>query len=136
MATVHKTVFITTSAAAAWDAIRDFGAVHVRVAPGFVTDCRLDGDARVVSFAGGTSARELLVDCDDAHQRLVYAIPPNERIVHYQGCFAVSADGDQGCRVDWTVNLLPHALAPAISAQMDLGVAAMQTTLNRAATTL
>ena len=41
--------------------------------PGFVLDARLDGDARIVTFANGTVARELLVDCDDARRRLVYA---------------------------------------------------------------
>jgi len=133
MASIHKSVALAVSAASAWDAIRDFGAVHLRVAAGFVADCRRDGDARIVTFVNGNVVRELLVDCDDARRRLVYAIPPNERIAHYQGCFTVSDDGDRGCRIDWTVDLLPHAAAPAIAAQMDLGVAAMRTTLDRAA---
>jgi hypothetical protein len=30
--------------------------------------------ARIVTFANGTVARELLVDCDDARRRLVYAV--------------------------------------------------------------
>jgi len=131
MASIRKTAFVTAPAAAAWDAIRDFGNVHLRVAPGFVADCRLDGDARIVTFAAGNVARELLVDRDDARRRLVYAIPPNERIAHYQGCFAVSDDGAGGCRIDWTVDLLPHALAPPIAAQMELGVEAMRTALGR-----
>ena len=45
--------------------MRDFGALHTRLVPGFVTDTKLDGDARIVTFANGTVARELLVDCDD-----------------------------------------------------------------------
>ena len=57
-----------------WDAVRDFGAVHTRLVPGFVLDARLEGDARIVTFANGTVARELLVDCDEARRRLVYAV--------------------------------------------------------------
>ena len=54
--------------------MRDFGALHTRLVPGFVIDTQLDGDARIVTFANGTVAREQLVDCDEARRRLVYAI--------------------------------------------------------------
>ncbi len=39
-------------------AVRDFGAVHQRLVPGFVVDSRLDGDACVLTFANGMVARE------------------------------------------------------------------------------
>ena len=55
-------------------ALRDFGAVHQRVAPGFVTATRLDGDDRVVTFFTGAEARERLVSVDDARRRLVYTV--------------------------------------------------------------
>jgi carbon monoxide dehydrogenase subunit G len=116
-----------------WDALRDFGALHTRLAPGFVVDCRLDGKARDVSFANGGSARELLVDCDDARRRLAYAIAPNERIAHYSAATQLTEDGHGQCRVEWTVDLLPDGLAPYVAAQMDLGIAAMKKTLDRAA---
>jgi hypothetical protein len=133
MASIHKEIPIAAAAAAVWDAVRDFGAVHVRVAPGFVVDARRDGEARIVTFANGMVVRELLVDCDDERRRLVYAIAPNERIAHYSAAIEVTGDGPAGCRVSWTVDVLPDALAPVIAAQMDFGVAAMQKTLNRAA---
>ena len=41
------------SAAEVWAALRDVGEVHRRVAPGFVKDCRMDGEARVVTFGHG-----------------------------------------------------------------------------------
>ena len=74
MAYIHKDIPINAPAHDVWDAVRDFGAVHTWLAPGFVLDTRLDGDARIVTFANGNVARELLVDCDDARLRLVYAI--------------------------------------------------------------
>ena len=74
MASIHKDIFIDAHPDDVWDAVRDFGALHTRLVPGFVLDTRLDGDARIVTFSNGTVARELLVDCDEARRRLVYAI--------------------------------------------------------------
>lgn len=125
MASIHKTIPISASADKVWDAVRDFGALHTRLVPGFVLDTRLDGEARIVSFANGTVARELLVVCDDVRRRLVYAIH-SERLKQHSASVQVIADGDTRCRVFWTVDLLPHEAAASISGQMDEGAASMQ----------
>jgi Polyketide cyclase / dehydrase and lipid transport len=125
MATIRKDIPITASAVEVWDAVRDFGALHTRLVPGFVVDTKLDGEARIVTFANGTVARELLVDCDDARQRLAYAII-SERVKHYNGSAEVVADGDGRCRVIWTIDVLPNEIAGYVSSQMDLGASAMQ----------
>jgi hypothetical protein len=125
MTSIRKDIPIEAPAVEVWDAVRDFGALHTRLVPGFVIDTKLEGEARVVSFASGVVARELLVDCDDARQRLAYAIV-GERVKHYNGSVEVTPDGDARCRVTWIVDVLPNEIAPYISAQMDLGVAAMQ----------
>ncbi len=130
MASIHKDIPIDAEPEQVWAAVRDFGAVHRRLAPGFVLDARLDGDARIVTFANGMVARELLVDCDDARRRLVYAIT-NERVSHYNASVQVLADGPTKSRLIWIVDLLPNAIAPYIGSQMDLGAVAMQTTLGR-----
>ena len=54
------------AAADVWDALRDVGALHTRLAVGFVTDGRMEPGARVVTFANGVVARELIVAVDDA----------------------------------------------------------------------
>jgi Polyketide cyclase / dehydrase and lipid transport len=131
MASIHKDIPLDASPNDVWDAVRDFGALHTRLVPGFVTDTKLDGDARIVTFASGTVARELLVDCDDARRRLAYAIAANDRVRHYAGTVQVLADGATRCRVIWTVDLLPNEIAPYISSQMDHGVQAMQNKLGR-----
>ena len=133
MASIQKDISIDASPADVWDAVRDFGAVHTRLAPGFVVDSRLDGDARIVTFANGNVARELLVDCDDQRRRLAYAIAANERVKHYAGSVQVLADGATRSRVIWIVDVLPNEIAPFISAQMDYGVLAMQKKLGRSA---
>src|ERR1700693_2350091 len=74
MASIHKDIPIDAHPDDVWAAVRDFGALHTRLVPGFVRDTRLEGDARIVTFANGTVARELLVDCDEGRRRLVYAV--------------------------------------------------------------
>ena len=130
MASIQKDFIIDADPAAVWDALRDFGALHTRLVPGFVLDTKLDGETRIVSFASGTVARELFVDCDDARKRLVYAIH-SERLKQHSASVLVVADGDARCRVLWTADLLPHEIAPYISSQMDKGAAAMQKALAR-----
>jgi hypothetical protein len=130
MASIHKDIPINATASDAWDAVRDFGALHTRLVPGFVRDTKLDGEARIVSFANGTVARELLVDCDDARRRLVYAVI-SERMRQHSASVQVIAEGDARCRIVWIVDVLPHEIAPYIDAQMDLAARAMQRALAR-----
>jgi hypothetical protein len=132
MASIHKDIPIDAHPDDVWDAVRDFGAVHQRLVPGFVLDCRLDDDARIVTFSNGTVARELLVDCDDARQRLVYAVV-SERIKQHSASVQVFADGDARSRLVWIVDVLPNEIAPYIDAQMDQAVLAMQNKLGRSA---
>jgi hypothetical protein len=130
MASLKRELILRNSADRVWEALRDFHAVDRRVAPGFVTASKADGNARIISFANGTSAREELVDSDDTSHRLVYAIA-NERLTHYNAAVQVLAQGD-GCRFVWTVDMLPNALAPYVNDQMDAAVAVMRRTLEEA----
>jgi hypothetical protein len=125
MASIYKDIPIDAPAPAVWDAVQDFGAVHTRLAPGFVTDTRLDGDARIVTFANGTVVRERFVDCDERRRRLVYSVA-SERVTQHSASIQVIADGDDRCRMIWITDVLPHEIAPYIDGQMDLGAAAMQ----------
>jgi len=125
MASIHKEILLDTPPDGVWDAVRDFSAVHTRLAPGFVTECTMDGDTRIVTFANGTIARELLVDCDDAKRRLVYAII-SERIKQHSASVQILDDGGGRSRFIWTVDVLPNEIAPYISAQMDEAVIKMK----------
>ncbi|MBR1213177.1 SRPBCC family protein [Bradyrhizobium sp. JYMT SZCCT0180] len=132
MASIHKDIIIDANPNDVWDAVRDFGALHTRLVPGFVLDTRLDGDARIVTFSNGTVARELLVDCDDARRRLVYAVI-SERIKQHSASVQVTAEGDGRSRLAWTVDVLPNEIAPYMNAQMDQAALAMQNALGKAA---
>ena len=131
MASIRKDIPIDAHPDDVWAAVRDFGAVHRRLAPGFVIDARLEGDARIVTFHNGTVAREVLVDCDDARRRLVYAVI-SERVKHYSASVQVAADGEARTRMIWIVDVLPNEIAPYIAGQMDQAVLAVQAALGRA----
>jgi Polyketide cyclase / dehydrase and lipid transport len=130
MASIHKDIPIDAHPDDVWAAVRDFGSPHRRLVPGFVLDARLDGDARIVTFANGTVARELLVDCDDARRRLVYAVI-SERMKQHSASVQVLADGEARARLIWIVDVLPGEVAPYIDGQMDQAALAMQRALGR-----
>jgi hypothetical protein len=130
MASIYKDIIIDAHPDDVWDALRDFGAVHTRLAPGFVLDAKLDGDARIVTFANGSVARETLVDCDDKRRRLVYAIA-SERMKQHNASAQVFAESDGRTRFVWITDVLPNEIAPYIDAQMDQGALAVQKALGR-----
>jgi carbon monoxide dehydrogenase subunit G len=128
MATIRKEFRIARPAAEVWEAFRDVGAVHTRLARGFVTDTKLEEGARLVTFANGFVARELLVTVDDAARRLAYAVTGSPNLTHHSASFQVFEDGG-GSRVIWVADMLPDAAAATIGPMMDAGVEAMRTTL-------
>jgi len=128
MASIQREFLIEAHPDEVWSAVRDFGAVDRRLAPGFVIEAHLDGDARIVTFHNGTTAREPLVDCDEARRRLVYAVI-SERVRHYNASVQVFPDGELRTRVSWIVDVLPNEIAPYIATQMDLAVLAMKKAL-------
>jgi uncharacterized protein YndB with AHSA1/START domain len=128
MATIRKEITVNADPNAVWDAVRDVGAIHTRLAPGFVVDTRLDGDVRIVTFANGLVARERIVTVDDGERRLVWAVVEG-RLTHHNGAIQVFPEGEKGSRLVWIADLLPGELAPQIDGMMTHGMAAMQKAL-------
>jgi len=127
MATLHKEVSIAARCEDVWDAVRDIGALHTRLVPGFVTDTRLEGDARIVTFANGMTIREQILSLDDSRRRLAWNAE-GAGTTHYNAVLQVwPCDG--GSRVVWTTDLLPHAMAESIAAMQDQALAAMKAAL-------
>jgi carbon monoxide dehydrogenase subunit G len=127
MASVRCDFVVERPAEYVWDAVRDFGALHRRLVPGFVTAVELDGTTRTVTFANGTQARELLVDSDDQARRLVYAVVGG-RLTTHSASVQVFAEG-KGTRIVWIADFLPNELQPYIASQMDEAVQAMKKAL-------
>ena len=130
MATIHKEILIERSKEFVWDAIRDVGAIHRRLVPGFVVDCKLEGDSRIVTFANGMVVRELIVDVDDKRCRHSWSAR-GEPLTHHNASIEVFSDGDDKCRVVWIADLMPNEVAGPVGEMIQEGLNTMKQTLQK-----
>jgi len=130
MASVRREITTKARVDDVWSAIRDVGALHTRLVPGFVTDTKLDGDVRIVTFGNGMVVREPIVTVDDEARRLVWSA--EGRITkHYNASVQVSANDDGSSKVVWIADFLPDSALTTISTAIDTGMAVMKKTLDR-----
>ena len=130
MASIIRELQVNAHANAAWDALRDYGNVHERVARGFVIDTRTDGIDRIVTFVNGAVARERLIAADEQHRRLVYSVVESSfDLVHHQASVEVFPSG-AGSTLRWITDVLPDAAAEPIAMMMDAGALSIQATLS------
>jgi carbon monoxide dehydrogenase subunit G len=132
MASIRKEITTRATPEQVWDALRDVGALHTRLVPGFVTDTRLEGGERIVTFGNGKVVREPIIAIDEDARRVVWSVTGGS-VTHYNGSAQVFPEGARQSRVVWITDLLPHEAAPAIEAMMDQGMAAMKKALDAAA---
>lgn len=130
MATIYKEFEVDASAEFVWEAIKDVGVIHVRLARGFVTNTVLTGSVRTVTFANGFSVREQIVAIDDEHKRCVYS-SVGGRTSHHNAYFQVEAGDDNRSRIIWVTDLLPDDVRTPIAQMVELGASAIQRTLEQ-----
>jgi carbon monoxide dehydrogenase subunit G len=130
MASIRKEIVTSAAMQVVWDAIRDVGALHTRLVPGFVVNTHLEPDlsARVVTFGNGMVIREPIVTIDDEGRRLVWGAEGGP-LTHYNGAVQVFPEGT-GSRVVWIADFLPHEAAATVGSMIEQGMAVMQKTLN------
>jgi hypothetical protein len=133
MASVRKEILIDANPETVWDALRDWGAVHERLVPGFVVATQLDGPDRIVTFFNGAVVRELLVDLDEDARRLVWSVADGPYTHHNASAQVFAADGG-GTRFVWIADLLPHDLEGHMDELMTRGTAVIKQTLESHAT--
>jgi carbon monoxide dehydrogenase subunit G len=98
MASIHKEIQVRRPRDVVWDAIRDVGAIHKRLVPGFVVDCRLEGDSRYLTFGNGMTIREIIVDVDDLTFRHSWSAR-GAPFTHHNASIQVVAEDDNTCRL-------------------------------------
>lgn len=130
MATITKEIGIDASKEFVWSAVRDVGAIHKRLVPGFVVDCKLEGDWRTVTFANGMVVRELVVSVDDNTCRHSWSAR-SERLTHHNASIQVFSEGPNKCRVVWIADLMPNELADTIGEMIQQGLNTMKHTLEK-----
>ena len=133
MATIRSELKTRAPASEVWSAIRDIGALHTRLVPGFVTDTKLEPGARIVTFVNGTVLREPIVTLDDEARRLVWT-HEGGRAQHYNGALQVSEVAEGLTSVVWTADFLRDGASGFLSRAIEAGMAAMQRSLDALAT--
>jgi len=131
MASIYEQFTIENSAAHVWECLRDFYALHERLVPGFVTACREEDGARVITFFNGRVTRERLVSIDDTNLRLSYTVLGGQS-AHHHASAQVFAEGERRCRFVWITDVLPDEMAAPIEQLMKRGSAVMKATLDAA----
>ena len=130
MASIGEEIAIDADPDDAWAALRDWGALHRRLVPGFVTDTRIDGGDRIVTFFNGAVARERLVDLDEDGRRLVWSIVEGP-YTHHNASAQVFAAGAGGTLFVWIADLLPDEADGRTSEMMERGINTIKHTLER-----
>ena len=131
MAAICKEIEIKRSKAFVWNAIRDVGQIHKRLVPGFVTECRLEGDSRYLTFGNGMSMREMIISIDDEICRHSWSAH-GEPLTHYNASAQVFEITENTSRVVWIADLMPHDVAGPISEMIQVGLETMKRTLESA----
>jgi uncharacterized membrane protein len=130
MATIRRTIDIDVPIDHVWDAVRDYGALHERVAAGFATATVLEGEDRVVTFFNGAVYRERRISSDDGVHRLAWTIVDGPW-THHNGSVELFADSTGHTRFVWTTDVLPHDTAEATAAMIERACEVIKLTLEK-----
>ncbi len=128
MASIHKEIQVRRNRDVVWDAIRDVGMIHRRLVPGFVIDCKLEGDSRYLTFGNGLTIREIIVDVNDQTFRHSWSAR-GAPFTHHNASIQVVKEDDNTCRLVWIADLMPNEIAGAISDMIEQGLNTMKATL-------
>jgi len=132
MASIRKEIQTAATVDQVWDALRDVGALHTRLVPGFVVDTRLEPGERIVTFGNGMVVREQILDINDELRRVAWSATGGE-LTHYNASAQVFANADNRATVVWIADFLPNEAAGQIGQMMEQGMAVMKVTLDRLA---
>jgi hypothetical protein len=127
VASIRREIWINASPEHVWSAVRDAGALHTRLVPGFVIDTKLEDGARMVTFGNGSVVRELIVDVDDDASRIAWAVV-GTRMTHHNASLQVFAENGR-TRGVWIADLLPHELAAQVAGMIEQGLSVMKHTM-------
>ena len=130
MGSIRKEILTRAGTDDVWSVIRDIGALHTRLVPGFVTDTRLEPGAQIVTFGNGMVLREPIITVDDKARQLVWSAEGGP-FTHYNASLQVFAEGGGATRVVWIADFLPDEAANNQQAAMETALQIMKTTLDR-----
>ena len=132
MASIRKEIETSASPEQVWAALRDVGALHTRLVPGFVVDTRLESGERIVTFGNGMVIREPIIDINDELRRVAWSAIGGS-LTHYNASAQVLVDADNRTRVVWIADFLPSEASEQIDLMMGQGMTVMKATLDQLA---
>ncbi len=126
MATVHRTLELSSAPDEAWAKIADVGAVN-QILP-FLGEVTVQGDRRTCSL-GEATLDELIVSIDPDRRRLVYAIVGGPfEFTHHSASMQITPRGN-GCVLDWNHDFKPDDREPMLLEALEPAVAALRETI-------
>jgi carbon monoxide dehydrogenase subunit G len=123
MASIYHEKTVRVPADKAWAALRDVAHPH-RLFAGVLTDARIDGDVRTVTFANGMVAQERIIDVDDKRRRVAYTVL-GDMFEHHSAAMEIVPDGPDRSRFIWTTDLLPDKHVQMVRPLVEQGAEAL-----------
>src|ERR1700754_1369060 len=127
MASIYCEKTVRVTADRAWAALSDIGNPH-RLFAGVLTDAKIDGEVRTVTFANGVVAQERIIDVDGKRRRVAYTVL-GDMFQHHSASMEIMPDGPDRCRFIWTTDLLPDDRVQMVAPLMEQGAQALVRTL-------
>ncbi len=119
MGTVRRHAFVECNADKVWS----FVGAPERLHEWFpINECRVEGNKRWITLAGGIVFEEDIVTLDHVLRRFQYKIVNNSLIKFHLGTVDVIPDGDNRCLVMYSTDMDPEVLALPIAGAASLGL--------------
>jgi Polyketide cyclase / dehydrase and lipid transport len=133
MASIRKELVIDVGVEPAWAALRRVGEPHTLFAP-VLAGAEIDGQVRTVRFANGMVVRERILDVDEEHRRVAYAVIDPQGMTFHHSSMQLEIAGPGRCAFVWITDFLPAEAAAALRPLIDQGTEALKRNLERAGT--
>ena len=129
MASIRKELEISVSAAEAWGLLQPAEA-HRAFKP-VLTAARLDNGIRTATFANGMVVHEQILDVDNDHRRVAYAVKDAPGVTYHHATMEVIDRAPGRCQFVWITDFVPDNAAATIGPLVDAGAAALKANLER-----
>jgi hypothetical protein len=130
VASIHHELTVNVSADKAWAALRQVGLAHKLFAP-VLSDGRLEGDVRTVTFANGMVTRERIVDISEDRRRVAYSVIEGSPMTHHNASMQIVPIDGRRCRFVWIADFLPHEFADTMLPLVKQGAEALKANLEK-----
>jgi hypothetical protein len=127
MASIRKELEIGVSAAEAWPLLQPAEA-HKAFKP-VLSEARLDNGIRTATFANGMVVHEQILDVDNDHRRVAYAVKDAPGVTYHHATMELVERGPGRCHFIWITDFVPAEAASTIGPLVEAGAAALKANL-------